>query len=399
MRRLNTPFRMRFAALLLVLAALGFAMPSFAPTVAYAQERVVRRPWSLFDLFVPRRFRQRRDELAAPPRASRKATTKARKSKSRIARNAAATPTEPDIVAVEKQPDARVVLVVGDFLASGLAEGLDQAFARNAGIRVLDRAKGSSGFVRNDVFDWPAEIAGLVTAEKAVAVVVMLGSNDRQQFQGGDKREAVRSDAWTKAYEERAAALAEALEKSKVPFVWVSMPPFKSAKMSSDMLAFNTIYKSSAEAGGGEFIDIWDGFADEAGNFIASGPDVSGQPVRLRGNDGINLSKAGKVKAAFYVEKPLRKLLGLPAEDGAVPSAAVQPLGPVAPVAVDRTEPISLSDPNLDGATELLGASAVRPVEPKAVSNQTTAPTGRADNFMAPPPAIIPPTAAQTAVR
>ena len=41
-----------------------------------------------------------------------------------------------------------------------------------------------------------------------------------------------------------------------------------------------------------------------------NGPDMNGQPVRLRGSDGISLSKAGKRKVAFYVEKPLNKLLG-----------------------------------------------------------------------------------------
>ena len=32
---------------------------------------------------------------------------------------------------------------------------------------------------------------------------------------------------------------------------------------------------------------------------------MNGQPVRLRSDDGINLSKAGKRKVAFYAEKPL----------------------------------------------------------------------------------------------
>ena len=38
-----------------------------------------------------------------------------------------------------------------------------------------------------------------------------------------------------------------------------------------------------------------------------NGPDMNGQPVRLRGSDGISLSKPGKRKVAFDVEKPLNK--------------------------------------------------------------------------------------------
>ena len=71
------------------------------------------------------------------------------------------------------------------------------------------------------------------------------------------------------------------------------------------MLAFNDIYRTAAESAGGEFVDIWDGFVDENGAFVDNGPDMNGQPVRLRGADGINLSKAGKRKIAFYAEKPL----------------------------------------------------------------------------------------------
>lgn len=377
----------KVAALLIASTAAVVALSVAVPVPASAQELIGRKPWSLFDIMAPRREGRRyigRDQFAPPPKPPANAEVKARKPKSRVVAPKAA-PDEPKIVAVEKRPDARVILVIGDFLASGLAEGLDEAFAENATVRILDRSKGSSGFVRQDVFDWPKEIAGLIAAEKPAAIIVMMGSNDRQPLSVDGKREQIRSDAWTNIYEDRVTELGEALEAQKLPFLWVSMPPFKSAKMSSDMLAFNDIYEAAAEGGGGEFVDIWDGFADEAGNFISTGPDVSGQPVRLRGNDGINLSGAGKAKVAFYVEKPLRKMLGLAPEDGvAVPSAALSP-GAVKPLgAIDRTEPMSLSDPNLDGATELLGAPAATPTEATPVASQRAAPTGRADNFSAP---------------
>jgi hypothetical protein len=32
--------------------------------------------------------------------------------------------------------------------------------------------------------------------------------------------------------------------------------------------------------------------------------------VRLRGSDGINVTRAGQRKIAFYIEKPARRLLG-----------------------------------------------------------------------------------------
>lgn len=398
MKRQNRIYWTRFAAPLLVAASVALVLPAVLP--ANAQDQVIRRlpdkpSWSLFGIFGSRNRAGPRRYYDDGPQIQKVA--KPRKPKNRVV---APKPAEPEIVAVEKQPDAKTVLVIGDFLASGLAEGLETSFATNPRVRILDRSKGPSGFVRQDVFDWPKDIASLIDAEKPAAIAIMMGSNDRQQMQVNGERQPARSEAWTKEYENRTVALAEAIEDKKIPFVWVSMPAFKSTKMTSDMLAFNTYYKTAAEGGGGEFVDIWDGFVDENGAFVMSGPDVSGQPVRLRSGDGTNLTTAGKAKLAFYTEKPLRKLLGEPSEDGpAVPAIAAPSLTPgtTTPAAVDRTEPMALNDPNLDGATELLGAPSTTPpaTQPAAIAGQ--APAGRADNFgaaAATPPAVEQPSAA-----
>jgi uncharacterized protein len=52
---------------------------------------------------------------------------------------------------------------------------------------------------------------------------------------------------------------------------------------------------------------------------------------------------------------------------------------------VSRTMPISLSDPELDGGAELLGATSPDPVTPPAerpMAEGVAPPPGRADNFM-----------------
>ena len=215
---------------------------------------------------------------------------------------------------VEKAPDARVVLVVGDFMASGLAEGLDTAFAENPGVRIVARSNGSSGFVRDDFYNWPEQIKSLIETEKPAAVVVMLGSNDRQQMRIGDVREQPRSENWTKEYERRdAMRSARPSPTTKVPFLWVGMPAFRVPKMTSDMLAFNDIYRSAAESHGGEFVDVWDGFVDENGAFVTSRARhqrPAGAPALP--TTASTCSKAGKRKLAFYAEKPLMKILGLP---------------------------------------------------------------------------------------
>ena len=175
------------------------------------------------------------------------------------------------------------------------------------------------------------------------------------------------------------------------------------------MLAFNEIYKAAATGAGAEFVDIWDGFVDEDGGYVANGPDLNGQPARLRAADGINLARPGKRKLAFYAEKPLGKLLGdavtapAPADPIADRRHETTPFGPmIAPLAeeaevvigasdlgpIDPGRPISLRSPALDGGAELLGLVAEPRHDARTPGEKLTiegiaaaAPAGRADDF------------------
>ena len=371
----------------ILLLAVGSLSAFHAPAMAQDQPS---RGWSLRDLLFPRR-----SERVEPPAELQQPRPRPKVKKARPPQE----PAAPETPIVEKAPDARVVLVVGDFMASGLAEGLDTTFADNAGVRIVSRSNGSSGFVRDDFYDWPKQIKSLIETEKPAAVVVMLGSNDRQQMRVGDVREQPRSENWNKEYERRINAFGEAIASTKVPFLWVGMPAFRVSKMTSDMLAFNDIYHSSAESHGGEFVDVWEGFVDENGAFVTSGPDINGQAVRLRADDGINVSKAGKRKLAFYTEKPLMKILGLTTPGAVTVSAPAgapveAPTPAPVPVIVDRTVPMLLNDPALDGGSELLGAAPSAKVDANLPGEKlilkgkaSDASPGRADDFSWPPKA------------
>jgi hypothetical protein len=363
---------------------------------------------------INRLFGTREVQRVEPTRRQPQAAAKPRPKKKKRAARAPVESREPPPQAAEvaKHPDARVVLVVGDFLAGGLAEGLATAFVENPDVRVVDRSNGSSGFVRQDFYDWADRIGELITAERPAAVVFMIGANDRQQMDVGEMREAVRSELWNEEYARRADELAKAIAARKVPFLWVGAPPFKTSKMMLDMMAFNDIYRAAAVGAGGEFVDIWDGFVDEEGSYMSNGPDLNGQPARLRANDGINFARPGKRKIAFYAERPLYKLLGIdPAlQPGAGDALAVRPayrmFGPFGPSElqerpdldilidpnevgpIDPARPVALRTPGLDGGVELLGADPAPRLEARTAAERliiegiAPAPrTGRADQF------------------
>ncbi len=315
-------------------------------------------------------------------------------------KQAATAPAEPAFPVADIAPkaaDAKKVLVIGDFVAGGLAWGLDQAFADDPGLRIIDRTDGSSGLVRDDHYDWTASLPDLVGETAPDTIVVMIGINDRQPLRTANGSLAVRSEGWDAAYAERVDRFVAALRAAGKPVVWVGEPPLRSSDGSADMAFLNTLFKEKAEAAGLGFVDIWDGFADEGGKFIARGPDMDGQVRQLRSGDGINFTKSGRRKLAFYVERELGT-----AGAGAGIGRAV-PLNPNETVEIGADgQPrtvgpvISLTDPPPAALADAPLAGAMPPASQPAAADAATrlivegvappAPPGRADDFTWKPP-------------
>ncbi|MCM2503790.1 DUF459 domain-containing protein [Aureimonas altamirensis] len=352
---LKTGLSMALAAAVLIT---GVALP--APVAAQEQ-----RPRNILEMLfgAPRQAEPPRTiRRQQAPRKQARQRRPAQPSRSQASRTAAPAPAP---VAVAKAEDARRILVVGDFMAASLARGLADAFADDPNALVIGKANGSSGLVRDDFYDWNEQLPRLIEDEKPQVVVVMLGGNDRQAIRRPQGSIAVRTQDWTTEYERRAGALAEIVTGAGIPFVWIGQPSYQSDRMAEDMVFLNGIYQKAATAAGGEFVDVWGGFTDAGGSYISSGPDVEGQQRRLRNSDGITMTPAGAAKLAFFVEKPVQRLLGL-ADPALAPAAGETPglleAAPrVDPANATRVAPVSFGDPAFDGADGLLAAPAERP--------------------------------------
>ncbi|MBB1249980.1 DUF459 domain-containing protein [Rhizobium sp. G21] len=367
--------------LIVLVLALLIPLSDFAMSAAQAQEFRQRR--SILDVILGRpQARQRDVERPLRVRPRRNASKK---------RNVQSVKTAPAAV-LAKKDDARKIVVIGDFMASGLADGLAAAFAQDPTISVVKETDGASGLVRTDHLDWPKTLLEKIDKHKPSLIVIMLGSNDRQEIRTGGVTERFRSEGWDREYQRRVDDLAATATRAGIPFIWTGLPSFQSSSLSADAATLNNIYRTRMEAVGGAFIDIWDGFADESGKFIATGSDINGQPVRLRGSDGVSLTKAGKRKMAFYLEKDIIRLLGGDAMSTLVRlDATGLPLD-----AAPKTElheitalpPISLSDPDLDGSTELLDQTLLPRTAGKTPRDlliergeTAPAPAGRVDDY------------------
>jgi hypothetical protein len=242
---------------------------------------------------------------AQAPRRTRKRPREAEKPRDFVPANETRAPGAPggDPVKVSFYVD-----VVGDSLATLTAEGLAAALADKPEVAVLNKSREASGLVRDDYFDWSKSATELSQGkDKIDFVVAMLGINDMQPLRDGSESLDPLSDRWLAKYRERVAAVVAPFRVAKIPLAWVGLPPMRAEKFNAAAIKLNEIYKEQAELAGGKYIDIWDAFTDQNGQYDAFGPNVDGQSVKLRGPDGIHFTKAGERKVAHFVEAEIRR--------------------------------------------------------------------------------------------
>jgi hypothetical protein len=200
-----------------------------------------------------------------------------------------------------------------------------------------------------------------------------------------------REDRWVELYVKKIEEMIGVLKAKGVPVLWVGLPAVRGPKATSDALFLNALYRDAAGKAGITYVDVWDGFVDEAGRFLQQGPDFEGQIRRLRAYDGVYFTKAGARKLAHYVEREITRLLAgrsapieLPTEPG-TPDANAQPGQPAPRPLAGPIVPLVASSVGVD---QLLGGPGSRPAPVDALAARTLVkgealapPAGRADDF------------------
>ena len=363
-------------------------------------------------------------------------------------------PPRKDAKGLEQVAPTTSVVVMGDGMADWLAYGLEDAFSDAPEIAILRKNRTVSGLLRYDVNpkddqDWWHVAREILNQEKANYVVMMLGVSDRQNIrerdlakeaeksakEEQDKKDAkpeeqgkagdksgenadktadaktdkndkpdakakkpaangvveFQSEQWERIYTRRIDDTIAALKSKGVPVFWVGLPPIRGTKSTSEASYLNNLYRQRAERAGIVYIDVWDGFVDEAGKFTTFGPDYEGQKRRLRSADGVYFTKYGARKLAHYVEREIRRymsnrIVALPSALAAPTTEpgkpAQRPLaGPVVPLTVTSS-----------AGEDLLGGGTSSRVHGDATATQVlvkgeslSPQRGRADDFAWPP--------------
>jgi uncharacterized protein len=200
-----------------------------------------------------------------------------------------------------------------------------------------------------------------------------------------------RDERWVELYAKKIEELIGVLKSKGVPVLWVGLPAIRGQKGTSDMLFLDALYRDGAGKAGITYVDIWDGFVDEAGRFLQKGPDFEGQIRQLRTADGVFFTRPGARKLAHYVEREVTRLLASRSGPIAVP---IEPATPEVNVAPGQPAPRPLAGPVMPlvassvGTDQLLGGPGTRPAAVDALAARTLVkgealapPAGRADDY------------------
>ncbi|WP_316188044.1 MULTISPECIES: DUF459 domain-containing protein [unclassified Bradyrhizobium] len=376
-------------------------------------------------------------------------------------------------------PD-RYVLVLGDAMADWLAYGLEEAYAEQPDMGVTRRIRTTSGLIkyqpRGEPADWAAAAKGILATERADAIVIMLGLNDRISLREpaiektddkkGDKakkdakakpgetkpgetkpgeakpgeakpdgkadtaakpddkaadtdlpqdeadndtpavaapEKAARSpgglyefrdERWVELYTKKIDEMIAIAKSKGVPVLWVGLPAVRGPKGTADTLFLDSLYRDAAGKAGITYVDVWDGFVDEAGRFLQKGPDFEGQIRQLRSYDGVYFTKPGARKLAHYAEREINRLLAARSAPLELPN---EPATPDANAVPGQPAPRPVAGPILPlvassvGTDQLLGGPGSRPAAVDALAARTlvkgealSPPAGRADDFVWP---------------
>ena len=256
--------------------------------------------------------------------------------------------TAPAPKKAEVPPNIRI-LVLGDSMADWLAHGLEEQLAETPEIGILRKHRAFSGLIRYEQksdTEWPKVARELIAAEKPQAIIVLLGLQDRleirektppkpqpqqpaqqkpgQSAQPGQPQKPAdsnddetptiaapeqqrarpagpaefRSEKWEELYGAKVDEMIAAVRTANVPVLWVGVPAVRGAKSTADMQYLNDIFRARVEKAGFIFVNVWDGFVDDRGNFMQRGPDETGQIRVLRTQDGVHFTRFGARKLA-----------------------------------------------------------------------------------------------------
>jgi uncharacterized protein len=196
----------------------------------------------------------------------------------------------------------------GDSLGDTPGSSLIDALASNRAVGVIAPVDThiSTGLARPEVFNWPAYLKDIVTADQPNAVVLTFGANDDQTLTGDGGGESFGSPAWQAEYRRRIGGLMDTVTgaASHPRLFFVGIPPVRdAARFSNDYVLINNIVNSEAQARAGRvyYVDTVSAIGTATGGYTDGLLNPDGTVVQVRTADGIHFTRAGGDRIAAKI--------------------------------------------------------------------------------------------------
>lgn len=211
--------------------------------------------------------------------------------------------------------------VFGDGMAEGLFSALGELFRSDTRLQMANRQHVVGSLIRlapEDFFKFEETIKN----EPLHIAVVLLGISDRILLRAPDGRRVnVGTDEWKAEYARRVDRITRALKRRGAAVYWVGLPIVRRPETDEDVRMLNEVFRERALLNNVRFIDAYEAFTDEAGNYNQYGPDLTGKQRLLREGDGISFTAVGNRKLAHFVEREIKRDLTQAKSDRNIPLA------------------------------------------------------------------------------
>ncbi len=213
--------------------------------------------------------------------------------------------------------------VFGDSIANGVSSALGKALANSkAKISVFNKTSSKSGFSRKNSGNLNRKISALIGTPIHIAII-LVGSKDTNGIYQGRKRYKIMHDSleWEQIYAKRVNQFLNTMKKKRIAVYWVGLPIMRGKEMNNKLQLLNDLYRKICYRNRVKFINTWNGFTDQYGNYSLFGSNVEGQIKPLRAKDGIHFTSDGYMKIAHYIQREIERDLILAKEERNIPLA------------------------------------------------------------------------------
>ncbi len=193
------------------------------------------------------------------------------------------------------------IWIGGDSLSGSLGPALGNLVADTGVALPTYDYRTSSGLASPSFFDWPEEAMLDMSRVYPEVVVFIIGANDSGFVRStplGDDDQPV----WRSAYAQLVTAMLDVLGTDGRAVYWVGSPTLRDEDKNDDVAEINDVAREVVgQRARATYVDAYDLFSDEDGEYTATLPGVDGDDVRVRTPDGIHFTEAGGELLAEYV--------------------------------------------------------------------------------------------------